>query len=261
MLLYGEQGFGDTIQFSRYVPLVAKRGARVVLQVQDALTELMASLVGTSEVLALGSQVPDFQLQCPVGSLPLAFETTIETIPPPALLQPSQNALLHWEMRLGPKLRPRIGLVWSGRPTHLNDANRSIALASLLPLLDLEATFVSLQKDVGIEDSAALRQRRDLVHFGEELKNFSDTAALISHLDLVVSVDTSVAHLAGAIGKPVWILLPHTPDFRWLLDRTDSPWYPTARLFRQDCKRTWQEVIARVRTELVGFVEKMRQAN
>jgi ADP-heptose:LPS heptosyltransferase len=158
-----------------------------------------------------------------------------------------------WQSRLEGKPRPRIGLVWSGNPGHERDRERSIGLRALVPLLDsvgADVTFVSLQKDVRAEDAALLRDRADILDYGDSLEDFSDTAALISQLDLVISVDTSVAHLAGALGKPVWILLTYFPDWRWLLRRDDSPWYPTARLFRQDESRTWDSAIARVRQAL-----------
>jgi hypothetical protein len=137
---------------------------------------------------------------------------------------------------------------------HKNDHNRSIELSALLPLLNLNATFVSLQRDVRADDVTLLQNRRDLLHFGDEFKDFADTAALLSNLDLVISVDTSVAHLAGALGKPLWIMLPFVPDWRWLLDREDSPWYPTARLFRQDNTHEWDNVIARVGAALQDFI-------
>jgi len=165
-----------------------------------------------------------------------------------------------WDARLGPKRRPRIGLAWSGEPTHVNDRNRSIRLDALLRLLDIDATFVSLQKDIRPEDAMMLHARGDLLHFGDDLKTFSDTASLISNLDLVISVDTSVVHLAGALAKPVWAMLPYVPDWRWLLDRDDSPWYPTARLFRQDPARTWDHVLARVHVALEQFVSERRAA-
>ena len=246
VLLYAEQGFGDTMQFCRYVPLVAERGARVILEVQDSLRELMTSLAGTTQVLAMGSPLPDFDVQCPLLSLPLVFRTRLETIPSAVpYLRASAQAVADWEAQLGPKRRLRIGLAWSGRPTHKDDLNRSIGLDALLPLLDIDATFVSLHKYVRAADAVVLKERSDLSHFGDALRDFSDTAALISNLDLVISVDTSVVHLAGALAKPVWVLLPSTPDWRWLLDRDDSPWYPTARLFRQDHTRAWDSVIAR----------------
>ena len=155
----------------------------------------------------------------------------------------------------GAETRPRIGLAWSGLPTHKNDHNRSIRLSALLPLLDIDATFVSLHKDVHAGDAKVLKERSDLLFFGNEIKDFSDTAALISNLDLIISVDTSVAHLAGALAKPVWVLLPFMPDWRWLLDRDDSPWYPTARLFRQDDTHAWDNVIARVHAALRDFIQ------
>jgi tetratricopeptide (TPR) repeat protein len=256
ILLHSEQGFGDTIQFCRYVPLVAARGARVILEVERPLQELMTTLVGATQVISKGNPLPDFDFQCPLLSLPLAFGTRHETTPSvtPYLRAPVQ-ALKSWQARLAPNARPRIGLVWSGKPTHKNDQNRSISLRSLIPLLDIEATFVSLQQDVRTDDATVLKDQSSILYFGDALKNFSDTAALISNLDLVISVDTSVAHLAGALAKPVWVLLPFVPDWRWLLDRIDSPWYPTARLFRQDDTRAWDNVIARVHAALYELVQ------
>jgi hypothetical protein len=257
VLLHAEQGFGDTIQFCRYVPLVTARSARVILEVQEPLRELMASLAGTTQVVPLDSVLPDFDVQCPLLSLPLAFKTRLATIPSavPYLGAPSQ-AVMDWDTSLGPKRRPRIGLAWSGRPTHKNDHNRSIPLGALLPLLDIDATFVSLQKDVRPADAKVLNERSDLLHFGDEIRDFADTAAIISNLDLVIAIDTSVVHLAGALAKPVWVLLPFMPDWRWLLDRDDSPWYPTARLFRQDATQAWDNVIARVHAALRDFIQR-----
>jgi tetratricopeptide (TPR) repeat protein len=255
ILLHSEQGFGDTIQFSRYVPLVAERGARVILDVQEPLKDLMTGLVGTTQVVARGSALPDFDVHCPLLSLPLAFGTRLETIPPAVPgLRASPQVVMDWDSRLGPKRRPMIGVAWSGLPSHTNDHNRSMRLSALLPLLEVDATFVSLQKDVHPEDATTLKKRNDILHFGNEIRNFSDTAALISNLDLVISVDTSVAHLAGTMAKPAWVLLPFTSDWRWLIDRDDSPWYPTARLFRQDDTRAWDSVIARVHAALRDFI-------
>jgi len=161
---------------------------------------------------------------------------------------------MSWKDRLGAKTCPRIGLAWSGRSTHRNDRNRSIALSALRPLFGLNARYVSLQRDIRASDATSLRECRDLVNFDDELKDFSDTAALIFNLDLIISVDTSVAHLAGAMAKPLWILLPFIPDWRWLLDRDNSPWYPTARLFRQDNTRSWDKVIAHIRGALHDYI-------
>jgi Glycosyltransferase family 9 (heptosyltransferase) len=217
---------------------------------------LMSSLDGVAHVISRGDLLPDFDLQCPLLSLPLAFRTRLETIPSAVpYLRESSQALNNWERRLGPRDRHRIGLVWSGNPAHTRDHIRSIGFNSLLSLLDINATFVSLMKEVNAADAMVLNERRDLLHFGDELSTFSDTAALISNLDLVISVDTSLAHLAGALAKPVWVLLPFAGDWRWLCDREDSPWYPSARLFRQDSTRSWDNVIARVHAALRDFVE------
>ncbi len=253
ILLHSEQGFGDTIQFCRYVPLVAERGARVLLEAPAPLKDLMASLVGAAEVICAPDKPPYFDLHCPLLSLPLAFGTRMESIPAYVpYLTARRESLRGWDITLGSKRRLRIGLAWSGKP---RPANRSIELRSLLPLLDLGADFVSLQKHVRADDATVLQERSDLVHLGDKLDTFADTAALIANLDLVISVDTSVAHLAGALAKPVWVLLPFLPDFRWLLDREDSPWYPTARLFRQNTPGDWPGVISRVVAELERLLQ------
>jgi ADP-heptose:LPS heptosyltransferase len=241
------------------VPLVAGRGARVLLEVPATLQGLMASFADVAQVTSGKGQLPHFDLHCPLLSLPLAFGTKIESIPAnvPYLTVPSEYAR-NWKLTLGTKRRPTIGLAWSGRQEHKNDHNRSISLRSLLKLLDVNANFVSLQKDVRPDDAAVLKERSDLVHLGDKLKTFSDTAAIISNLDLVISVDTSVAHLTGALAKPIWVLLPFIPDWRWLLDREDSPWYPTARLFRQNARGDWSGVISRVGVELEKLLDVLR---
>jgi tetratricopeptide (TPR) repeat protein len=250
ILLHGVHGFGDTIQFCRYVPRVVERGARVILEIQEPLCELMGTLPGAAQIVTRGKPLPDFDLHCPLLSLPLALGTRLATIPAQTpYLRAFPQAVTDWNARLGP--RPRIGLAWSGRPEHNNDRNRSMRLGTLLsPLAGFEATYVSLQREVREDDASVLQDRSEILHFGEELKTYADTAALIANLDLVISVDTSVAHLAGALARPVWILLPFIPDWRWLLDREDSPWYPTARLFRQDETREWDNVMARVHAAL-----------
>jgi Glycosyltransferase family 9 (heptosyltransferase) len=254
ILLHAEQGFGDTVQFCRYVPLVAGLGARTILEVQAPLAELMTTLACDAQIVCSGASLPDFDMHCPLLSFPLALGTRIDTIPfaTPYLATP-RHASKDWELRLGQKLRPRIGLAWSGNPSHRNDHNRSISLRSLIVLLHSEATFVSLQKELRPDDAAVLKECTDILQFSDEIDDFSNTTALIDRLDLVISVDTSVAHLAGALGKPTWILLPFLPDFRWLLDRDDGPWYPTARLFRQDETRSWDGVIRRVHAALQDF--------
>jgi Tfp pilus assembly protein PilF len=257
ILLYSDEGLGDTIQFVRYAPMVADLGAKVILEIEDALHSLLCDLPEISDCLPKSrGELPAFDFHCPLTSLPLAFRTRIETIPsaPSYLPAPAETRRRLWEGRLGPRDRPRVGLVWSGSPKHKNDHNRSLAMHALSPILELDATFVSLQKGVRHEDKAFLKRQPDVIDIEEHLLDFIDTAALISCLDLVISVDTSVAHLAGALGCPVWILLPYTPDFRWLLDRDDSPWYPTARLFRQAENSEWAGVLHQVRAELRGLM-------
>jgi tetratricopeptide (TPR) repeat protein len=253
ILLHSDEGLGDTIQFSRYATMVAERGARVILEVQDLLQPLLSDVEGASLCLPKTiDALPEFDLHCPLSSLPLAFGTRLETIPSALayLPAPLPERLQTWQARLGAHDRLRVGLVWSGNPAHGNDRNRSTTLRALAPILDADARFVSLQKGVRPDDSASLLERPEIVDLTEHLFDFAETAALMCCLDLVITVDTSVAHLAGALGRPTWILLPYTPDYRWLLGRDDSPWYPTVRLFRQDESRDYAGVLARVRAEL-----------
>ncbi|RXH13949.1 tetratricopeptide repeat protein [Bradyrhizobium guangzhouense] len=253
ILIAADEGLGDTIHFARYVPLLAARGARVLLAVQDPLHRLMSDLAGASRCVPMSAMgtLPDFDLHCPISSLPLAFKTRLDTIPSgPYLPSPPAGRIQAWDSRLGPHTRLRVGLVWSGDPSHVNDETRSIPLRTLSPIFDVDASFISLQKVPRPHDAAVLRERRDIIDLTADLTDFTDTAALISCLDLVITVDTSVAHLAGALGRPTWILLPWTPDYRWLLDRTDSPWYASVRLFRQTETRDYESVLDRVRDEL-----------
>jgi Flp pilus assembly protein TadD len=247
ILLYADEGLGDSIQFVRYVPMVAARGARVVVAVEEALRALLAPLPDVAECVAKSAVLPAFDLHCPISSLPLVFNTALETIPAPSsyLPSPADDRVRRWEDRLGPHETLRIGLVWSGNPRHINDRERSIRLGEMLPILEVGATFVSLQKDPRPDDKVTLAATR-IIDWTIELENFAETAALVSCLDLVISVDTSVAHLAAALGRPTWILLPYTPDYRWLLGRDDSPWYPTVHLFRQSESRDYGEVVTRV---------------
>jgi len=257
ILLHSEQGFGDTIQFCRYVPLVAARGARVILEVEKPLRELMAGLAGVSQVVSKGEPLPDFTVHCPLASLPLAFATQLESIPAdmPYLSVPKAYAE-KWKQRLPKSVSARIGICWAGNPNFEGDLSRSIGLRPLLPLLTgRDAQFFSIQKDLRAEDSEILQNNPQITHLGKEIETFGDTAAIISMMDMVISSDTSVVHLAGALGKPVWILLQFVPDWRWLLDRDDCPWYPSARLFRQDGTRGWDGVIRRVQDALRDFVE------
>ena len=256
ILLHSEQGIGDTIQFSRFAKMVADRGARVILEVPSPLAGLMEKLEGFTRLVENGSALPYFDYHCPLLSLPLAFNTDIDSIPAhiPYIFSDSAR-VASWQKILGVKTNPRVGLVWSGNRTHKNDHNRSIALIRMLPLLAQDIQWISLHKEIQEREADLLASRKDILHFGDELKDFSDTAALIELMDLVISVDTSVAHLAGAMGKPVWILLPFIPDWRWLLDREDSPWYPRARLFRQPKVGDWAGVISRLNHELPNLIE------
>lgn len=252
ILLHAEQGFGDTIQFVRYAALVAERGAaKVLLEVQRELEPLLSGVAGATTVLARGEPLPAFELHCPLLSLPLAFATELGTIPArlPYIAAPQERIAI-WRDRL-PRRRPLIGLAWSGDRNHDNDLNRSIALETLAPLLDHpDIAFVSLQHDVRECDLTLLSELPNLQRLERRFCDFADTAAAISLLDAVISVDTAVAHVAGALGKPLLLLLPFAADFRWLRERQDSPWYPTARLYRQPKFGDWNSVVAALRQDL-----------
>ena len=251
ILLHAEQGFGDTIQFSRYAKQVAATGATVLLQVPPTLKPLFIDHPDVSQLFAQGETLPRFDYQCPVMSLPLAFATRLHTIPSEVrYLRTDAARVQRWRERLGNKHGPRVGLRWSGNRSLTHDYNRSIALAEFVKLLPPSAQYFSLQDQVKATDQAVLAERTDITHFGEELEDFADTAALVELMDVVISVDTSVAHLAGAMGKPVWLLLLFSACWRWLLDREDSPWYPSARLFRQPAPGDWDSVFERVHREL-----------
>jgi len=262
ILLHSEQGLGDTLQFSRYAKQVADLGANVILEAPGQLAALLVHLEGLSELVVRGKPLPAFDFHCPLMSLPLAFGTSISTIPAqvPYLVSDSVKTRF-WREKLGPWTRPRVGLVWSGgfRPDwpevwSLNN-RRNVPLAKLAALRNAEITFYSLQKGQPAESELTELKARgwqgpELVDFTESLHDFSDTAALIENLDLVISVDTSTAHLAGALAKPVWIMNRFDNCWRWLMNRTDSPWYPTARLYRQQRAGDWDEVIERIRIDL-----------
>jgi tetratricopeptide (TPR) repeat protein len=260
ILLYGDEGIGDTLQFARYIPMVADLGARTIVAVADPICSLLSRLDGVAQCIPKTSALPAFDTHCPISSLPLAFKTTLETIPSavPYLPAPDQDRVTQWEQRLGAHTRFRVGLVWSGNPSHANDHNRSMPLRDLIKILDVDATFVSLQKELRDGDREILAGV-DIVDMTENLGDFEDTSALASCLDLIISVDTSVAHLAGGLGCQVWILLPFTPDYRWMFDREDSPWYPTARLFRQTEARDWAGVVDRLRIELGTVIEDWKR--
>ena len=246
ILLHAEQGMGDTLQFCRYVPMVAARGARVVLEAYPPLRALFATLAGADMLIERGDRLPTFDLHCPLMSLPLAFGTDVSTIPaqiPYLAADPARVAA--WRRRLGPATRPRIGLAWSGSASHTGDSIRSAPLAALAPLIRPDYAYYSVQKDVRAGDEATAAAL-GITMTGADVADFADAAALVSCLDLVISVDSAPAHLAGAIGHPLWVLLPHAAEWRWLRHRDDTPWYPGAKLFRQARAQDWTELAQRV---------------
>ena len=259
VLLHAEQGLGDTIQFARYAPILAASGAKVVLEVQPELKALMARLDGTAAVIARGeapsAQNLAFDVHCPLGSLPLAMKTEPATVPASVpYLSASGAHLAKWSGEIGALPQPRIAIAWSGNLSHDNDRNRSIAFQRLVPLFGKgQASFISIQRDVRAEDAAALAAEQRVTPIGGELEDFADTAAVLALCDLVIAVDTAAAHLAGAMGRPVWVLVPFAPDWRWTLQGETTPWYPTARLFRQTALEDWDGVVARVGAELARF--------
>ena len=257
ILLHAEQGLGDTLQFVRYVPLVAARGARVVLEVQPALVRLFQAMPGVHRVIARGEALPPYDRHCPLLSLPRVFATRLETIPCHLpYLQAEADAIVAWGTKLPDDQGVRVGIVWAGSP-HLNDAaahlfdlRRSISLAELAPLGDIAGVhLVSLQKDRP-DGPSWTPPGMNVIDLMPGVADFADTAALASNLDLVISVDTSVAHLAAGLGLPVWLLARYNGCWRWMQDRLDSPWYPGMRIFRQEHPMDWSGVIQRVRIDL-----------
>jgi tetratricopeptide (TPR) repeat protein len=267
ILLHAEQGLGDTLQFCRYVPMVAERAGRVIFEVPKALQTLMQSLPGTKYIVTQGDPLPDFDVHSPLLSLPLAFGTKLETIPSqiPYLSAPADK-IEAWRERLGVHASLRVGLVWAGDPrkhtpgAHRIDRQRSLTFDQLAPIFEVrDCEFYSLQKGsdaVAQLHNSALRDR--VIDWSDDFRDFSDTAALIDNLDLVIAVDTSVLHAAGALGKPLWLINRYNTCWRWLLNRDDSPWYPSLRQFRQDSTRQWDPVIASIATSLHDHVRKFR---
>lgn len=250
IFLYGEQGFGDNIQFVRYVPLVAARAAQVYLLVPAELEPLSTQLAPNCVLLPQGAKLPPVDCHSSLLSLPTLLGTTVDTVPAQVpYLHADPQRVRTWRERLGSG-HFNVGMAWSGSPTHTNDHNRSMTLEVFRQAAAPGCRFTTVQPQLRDADRATLRAWPDALDLGAQVQDFGDSAALVEALDLVISVDTAVAHLAGALGKPVWILLPHSPDWRWMLDREDSPWYPTARLYRQPRPQAWDAVLARVRTDL-----------
>jgi len=251
LLLVGDQGYGDTIQFARYIPMVVDRCKDVILGCSAELAPLLANIPGVGQYCHRWNDIPGHAAHCRLSSLPYLFRTRADAIPSPgAYIAADPARVAHWRRRLDatlPHAVARIGLAWTGRPTHPNDRRRSVPLAMLAPLAAAgPATFVSLQMPMPARDRPAIPVFSGMTDLSAELTDFGETAALIETLDLVVTVDTAIGHLAGAMGKPVWILIPKAADWRWLLDRDDSPWYPSVRLFRQQRPGAWDEPLGRL---------------
>ena len=249
LLVHHEQGLGDTIQFARYLPLVAARVKRLVFECPPELVRLMAGLPGVAEIVPAGRPVPQCDYHIPLLNIPRFFGTTLERNLPAAIpyLKPQADVMAPGFTRpAGTKLA--IGIVWAGKPSHNNDKNRSITLDKFFGLADLPGVALhSLQKGLRTADIQTLGADSFIEDLGSRTSDFAETAALLPQLDLIVSVDTAVVHLAGALGVPAFVLIPFTPDWRWLKDREDSPWYPSLRLFRQTAPRNWDGVFSRVR--------------
>lgn len=251
LLVYSEQGLGDAIQFGRFITTVAHLGATVIAEVQEPLVSLMRTVEGVSEAVADGSPLPPFDYHCPIMSLPLAVGSSLDTIPRAVpYVRSDPDKVAAWQSRLGQRRRPRVGIVWSGNPRQGNDRNRSFQLARWADQLPREFEYVCLQKEVRPVDLPALAANPWITRYENELTDLSQTAALCECLDLVISVCTSVAHLSGALGRPTWVMLPFHADWRWLVDRVDSPWYPTATLYRQQNSGDWDGLFSRIAADL-----------
>ena len=251
ILLHAEQGLGDAIQFSRYVPLVAKLGAKIILEVHAPLLKLLMNIDRVEKVFSHDEALPDFDYQCPLMSLPLAFKTvSSKTFPPPQCIPRDNVKSLKWQTILGQKKNPRVGIVWSGSTSHTNDHNRSLLLAELISYLPPNIDYICLQKEVREIDRRLPTQHLEIKYFCDLLDDFTETAALCEAMDLVIGVDTSIVHLAATLGKPTWVLLPFSPDWRWLLNRDDSPWYESVKLYRQDKINQWESPLLKVKADL-----------
>jgi hypothetical protein len=251
LLVYTEQGFGDTLQFCRFASSAARLGAEVILEARAPLIGLLQTLEGVSQLLVEGDPLPEADYRCPVLSLPLALKATLATIPAAGgYLRSHPTKVAQWRSRLGERQRPRVGLVWSGSAAQGNDHNRSFRLAQWVEHLPREFEYICLQKDIRPADQETLAAHPWISRYDAQLEGFDDTAALCECLDLVISVCTSVAHLGGALGRPTWVMVPFNPDWRWLLGRDHSPWYQSVRIYRQPSIGDWQSVFARVAADL-----------
>jgi hypothetical protein len=248
ILLHAEQGLGDTIQFARYVPTLARAGAKVVLEVQPELKPLLGALEGAASCHARGEPLPAFDVHCPLGSLPLAMKTDADSVPANIpYLQANEASLAKWRPRIEALPGKRVAIAWAGHARHANDRNRSMTLDLLAPLFAIGGvSFISIQRDLRESDAATLARHPNIMHVGDDLADMADTAAVTGLADLTLAVDTSVVHLAGSMGRDVWVMLPFSPDWRWTRDGARSPWYPRTRLFRQPSIGDWKSVVATI---------------
>ena len=248
ILVHAEQGLGDTLHFIRYAPLVKRYGGYVIVECQRELLPLLATCTGVDQWVAFGTPLPDFDVHAPLLSLPRILQTTLATVPADIpYLSADPEQVEYWRQEMGSRGGFTIGIAWQGNPGHTNDWNRSVSLTSFEPLSRLDGVrLFSLQKGPGTEQLLAAKERFMLPDLGSRFGTFQDTAAVLVNLDLVLTVDSAVAHCAGALGVPVWVLVPYAADWRWLLERADSPWYPTMRLFRQKEPGNWSEVFDRI---------------
>jgi len=252
ILLHSEQGLGDTLQFCRYVPLVEKLGGQVILEVEKPLIGILQSLSRKVQIIEKSTPLPDFDYHCPLMSLPLAFATTLETIPSKCpYLTVNESRVKFWKAKLGSAEKPRVGVVWRGNSAHANDFNRSISLHYIVTILSPEIDWISLQKDPSPEETETLKKTTKINNLGDVFTDFAETGAICKSMDAILSVDTSIAHLGGALGVPVFLLLPYIADARWFLDRNDSPWYPNTNIFRQTPHRDWTRPIQEANREII----------
>jgi tetratricopeptide (TPR) repeat protein len=257
LLLVADQGFGDVIQFSRYIPWAAARCSNLAIACGTEVAPMLRQIAPQARLFVRWQEAPAYGAFCALSGLPRLAGTRVDTVPAPIpYLHAEPARIAHWADRLDglvPRGFRRIGVIWAGRPTHNNDRNRSVQLADFAPITQVPGiALLALQKGPRTDQAGAYYGRAPLINIGAEIADYDDTMAILENLDLLVTVDTSAAHLAGAMGRPVWIMLPHAPDWRWLLDRADTPWYPSARLFRQQSARTWDAVMRTIATELAG---------
>jgi hypothetical protein len=261
LLLHQEQGFGDSIQYARYVPIVKKLGGTVIVECPVELARLFATIEGIDKVLIRGAPMPKFDVYAPLLTLPKIMGTTLKTVPAAVpYLKPPELRTVH--LPVVDRRLFKVGIAWAGRPTHRNDRNRSCPFSHFVELMGLPgAAFFSLQKGAAAEDLRKDACDALVMDVGQQIEDFADTAAVVQQLDLVISVDTAVAHLAGALGRPAWVALPLSGDWRWMRQGETTPWYPTMRLFRQKTRGNWDDVLAAVRRQLRDAIVAHAKAN